>query len=104
MARAFKMNYKQYDTSQGYGNAREWRKAFNAKMSGREAEEILLRSPRKQKPETILDVMPGASLQEIKKAYHKKMMEWHPDRNPHRLEEATEMAKEITAAYTLLSS
>lgn len=50
----------------------------------------------------ILGVAPTASLDEIKKAYRKKAMELHPDRNPDRAD-AEERFKELTAAYAVIS-
>lgn len=40
----------------------------------------------------------------LKKAYRTKVMEWHPDRNAHRLKEAEEMIKKINNAYSGLKS
>ena len=48
----------------------------------------------------ILGVSKGASLGEIKKAYRKLALQWHPDRN--RSSEATERFKEINDAYEVL--
>ena len=50
----------------------------------------------------ILGVTKNANEQEIKKAFRKKAAEWHPDKNPHRKEEATEKFKEIAEAYEVL--
>lgn len=47
----------------------------------------------------LLKVEPGASDSEIKKAYRKLAMRYHPDRNP----EAGEKFKEISFAYGILS-
>jgi hypothetical protein len=39
---AFKMpNYNTYDTSTGYGNAKQWKKSFNQRMGMDEAQEIM---------------------------------------------------------------
>jgi molecular chaperone DnaJ len=51
----------------------------------------------------VLGVSRQASLDEIKKAYRRAAMEWHPDRNPHRNSEAEEKFKELTEAYTVLA-
>ncbi|MCH8947425.1 MAG: DnaJ domain-containing protein [Acidobacteria bacterium] len=39
---------------------------------------------------------------EIKKAYRRAALEWHPDRNPNRKQEAEEQFKEVTEAYSVL--
>lgn len=55
----------------------------------------------------ILGVDKKASDDEIKKAYKKLAMKWHPDRNSQATEEekakADKMFKEINEAYTVLS-
>jgi DnaJ-class molecular chaperone len=50
---------------------------------------------------SILDIENTATQEEIKKAYRKLSMSWHPDRN--KSPEATEKFKEISAAYAVLS-
>ncbi|MBI4099439.1 DnaJ domain-containing protein [Candidatus Microgenomates bacterium] len=49
----------------------------------------------------ILGVPKTASDQEIKAAYRKKALEWHPDRN--KSPQAAEKFKEVTQAYEVLS-
>lgn len=49
----------------------------------------------------ILGVSKGASLDEIKKAYRKLALEWHPDRN--KAAGANEKFKEINEAYAVIS-
>eukprot|EP01037_Dinobryon_pediforme_P022670 gene22670-23897_t len=51
----------------------------------------------------VLGVKREASLEEIKKAYRKLAVKWHPDKNPDNQEEATEMFKAIGEAYETLS-
>jgi hypothetical protein len=50
-----------------------------------------------------LGLQRGASDDAIKKAYRKKAMEWHPDTNAGRREEAEETFKTISEAYHVLS-
>ena len=51
---------------------------------------------------SILGVAKNASDEEIKKAYRKLAMKYHPDRNPNK-KEAEERFKEINEAYAVLS-
>ena len=50
----------------------------------------------------VLGVEKGASAEEIKKAYRKSAMKYHPDRNPGD-KTAEEKFKEIGEAYEVLS-
>ena len=50
----------------------------------------------------ILGVSKNASKDEIKKAYRKQALEWHPDRN--KSSEASEKFKEINEAYEVLGN
>lgn len=51
----------------------------------------------------ILDVGREASVEEIKKAYRKLALKYHPDRNPDSKEEAKQKFKEASEAYAVLS-
>ncbi|KAL4894370.1 hypothetical protein BDV59DRAFT_192700 [Aspergillus ambiguus] len=51
----------------------------------------------------LLDIGRDASGEEIKKAYRKKALELHPDRNYGNVEAATELFAEVQAAYEVLS-
>ncbi len=50
-----------------------------------------------------LGVQPTATLDEIKRAYRRAAMKWHPDRNPGREAEAHTAFQEIRDAYAILS-
>lgn len=52
---------------------------------------------------TILGVHKNSTGEEIKKAYKKLSIKWHPDKNPNNTEEATKKFAEISAAYDVLS-
>ena len=49
---------------------------------------------------SILGVNKGATDDEIKKAYRKMAMKWHPDKNPNNQEQAKIKFQEILQAYT----
>ncbi len=51
----------------------------------------------------ILGVSKGASQDEIKKAYRKQALEWHPDKHKDNKQVAEKRFKEISAAYQVLS-
>jgi molecular chaperone DnaJ len=50
----------------------------------------------------ILSVERGASEDQIKKAYRRAALQWHPDKNPDNHKEAEEKFKEVTEAYSIL--
>ena len=56
----------------------------------------------------MLGVKPSASESEIKKAYHQKIKEYHPDKHQNTefewvREQAANMSRELTNAYKTLS-
>jgi DnaJ family protein A protein 2 len=51
-----------------------------------------------------LDIPPTATENEINKAYYKLSKIWHPDKNAHRLEEATKKFQEMNEAKNILTN
>jgi DnaJ-class molecular chaperone len=51
----------------------------------------------------ILEIPPTSTENEINKAYYKLSKIWHPDKNAHRLEEATKKFQEMNEAKNILS-
>ena len=51
----------------------------------------------------VLGVKKDATKDEIRKAYKKLAIKWHPDKNPDNKEEAEKRFKEISEAYSVLS-
>lgn len=92
-----KSKFKTYDTSEGFGNQKEWRQSFKERIG----EEKTI-APDDDSPHSILAVDKGATQAQIKKAYHKKLFEWHPDFNAHRMEQATAMSRKIILAFEKL--
>jgi len=52
----------------------------------------------------LLGIDRSAEAASIKKVYRKLSMQWHPDKNPDRKEEATAKFQKIAAAYEVLSA
>lgn len=51
----------------------------------------------------VLEVSRSASVSDIKKAYRRLALKWHPDKNPNSQDDATKKFKEISEAYEVLS-
>lgn len=98
--KGFLEGYKTFDTSGGFGNPKKWKEAFSQRMGKEEAEAII--GAQAKGPHEVLGVPKEATATEIKKAYRKLIMHWHPDRNQNREEEALVQSKLIIAAYELL--
>ncbi|KAJ3085426.1 hypothetical protein HK102_014174 [Quaeritorhiza haematococci] len=52
----------------------------------------------------VLGVSQEATIEEVKKAYKREALKWHPDKNLDRKEEAEKRFREVAAAYEVLSS
>lgn len=100
MKKRFLEGYETYDTSNGYGNPDQWRSAFQQRMNKQTAASFF--KNKAEDPHTILGVLVDADPITIKAAFRNLIMQWHPDRNAHRIDEATEMTQKIIAAYSLL--
>lgn len=51
----------------------------------------------------ILNIVKEASASEIKKAYRRLALQWHPDKNLENLQEAKEQFQLVQNAYEVLS-
>jgi hypothetical protein len=87
---------------EGYGSPEEWRETFFEKMSLEDAEKIFTQF-KDDSPWGVLGIRKGATQDEIKKAFRKLIMQWHPDKNPDNVKQAEAMTKKIIAAYTILT-
>jgi DnaJ-class molecular chaperone len=52
----------------------------------------------------MLEVPIGTPKSELKAAYRKLALKWHPDKHPNNVEEAQEKFQKITKAYEVLMS
>ncbi|OAY42660.1 dnaJ protein P58IPK homolog [Manihot esculenta] len=65
--------------------------------------EKALKMSKRQDWYKILEVSKTASMSEIKRAYKKLALQWHPDKNVDNREEAEAKFRDIAAAYEVLS-
>jgi DnaJ-domain-containing protein 1 len=97
--KGFMDGYKTYNPEvEGYGNEDQWNAAFKHRMGWDEAKTIL----NNDDAYSILGIVFGSTFAEIKSAFRKMAMKYHPDRNPGV--DTTEKMQKIIAAYTLLTS
>jgi DnaJ-class molecular chaperone len=81
------------------GSTAQWRKAFTETLSPEEAQEIV----KEASPWDILGIKADASVQDIRTAYRKLTMEFHPDRYPaNKKLWAQEQFIKVEASYTIL--
>lgn len=91
-------------TKDGYGNAEQWKSAFSYRMGFDEAKSTL----GDNDPVNILGISDNATMTEIKSAWRKYALKWHPDKYPPELyseeerKNAENMFKQGLAAYTIL--
>eukprot|EP00588_Corethron_pennatum_P012053 CAMPEP_0194278944 /NCGR_PEP_ID=MMETSP0169-20130528/12799_1 /TAXON_ID=218684 /ORGANISM="Corethron pennatum, Strain L29A3" /LENGTH=439 /DNA_ID=CAMNT_0039023267 /DNA_START=323 /DNA_END=1642 /DNA_ORIENTATION=+ len=68
-----------------------------------QAAETALKQSKTKNYYKILEVKRNADLKEIKKAYKKMALQWHPDKNVENQEEASSKFQEVAEAYEVLS-
>lgn len=97
--KGFLEGYKTYDpTVEGYGTPDQWRNVFFERLGIEKAHEIL----QEEDPLSVLGIASKKpTWNDVLKAFRKKVLEWHPDRNPNN-EEALTMSKKVIAAFEIL--
>ena len=99
MGKVWGANYKTYDTSKGFGNAKKWQGAFEERMNLK-----TLTNEDIEQHKGILQPMYDAKGQsELKKAYYSLMNEYHPDKAGDTDENKT-IAQMINEAYINLQT
>jgi len=68
------------------------------------AKPVIVEAKQQEVPEyyRLLGISIEATFDEIKKAYRKQALRWHPDKNRHRMEEATNHFQKISEAFDTL--
>ncbi len=51
-----------------------------------------------------LDISPNATQDEIRRAFYRQCLKWHPDRNPDNIQEATAKIQDVNRAYKILGN
>jgi hypothetical protein len=87
-----------HQSHKGSQRSARWRAAFSERMSSDEARVLV----GDESPWNILGLIHGASRAEIKLAWRKMAMKWHPDHNKGNEKQATEQFKRCKAAYLAL--
>lgn len=72
-------------------------------MSQKKNSQQVPQTPAKRDYYEVLGIPKSATETEIKKAYRKLAIRWHPDKNPDNKKESEEKFKEIGEAYSVLS-
>ena len=89
--------------------AQEYKKVIEMDEHSKEGREGLAQAEKLYKRSKeidyykLLNVTKAASSRELKKAYHKLAVEYHPDKNPDNREEAEIKFKAVAQAYEVLS-
>ena len=96
---------RRYDPEkEGFGNPHQWKAAFAERMGWDEAQTVI----GTDEPHTVLGVSSTASTTEIKSAWRRFALRWHPDKWPPEKYSSKEIKKAETtfkkglAAYTIL--
>ncbi|EGR31789.1 hypothetical protein IMG5_101980, partial [Ichthyophthirius multifiliis] len=98
-----KMKMGDFDSAiQDYQRVSELDPSQNVQQLIKEAK-IQAKQAKKKDYYKILGVERNASDQEIKKAYRKLALKWHPDKNPENKEEADKIFRDINEAFQVLS-
>lgn len=92
----FMSGYKTQDGPRG--NPDEWKDAFRVRMNLDEADTIL----GADDPRSILGLAFDFTMNQLKKAFRRLAMKWHPDLNQDIEEKANRMFTRIHAAYVKL--
>ena len=87
--------------TEGYGSPDQWKSSYRIRMGLPEAKTII----GDENVYSILELSENCTAKDIKKAYRRLAMKWHPDKHQtvEAKKEAETMFKKITAAYVVLT-